>query len=1135
MATNPYKFGIFAETNPGGPPKVGEAWYKTPGYQKGALLEQARSKAGALPRTPEERDSRKRPAITMLNVVGSVLNMPAAAISGIAEQLLDGIPGFSARDYFRRVFTFDLQEQVSWYDVLELVSGQDGKQNVFDNKWFLVLGGLALDMILDPLNFVGMGLVKGAFNGDDALKLAGKVREIVGKGILKHSGDMDAGRTLQRVFNQTFDEAIGSRMGIKLPWSRKLLRPIKKLDPSIAALKTGGLSPSRLKGVVSMAQKPKLAQIVSDAIRSFPAVGPVYEWMEKAFVPARQAFSEVLEASIKREGKMLQEGSNLASILNTFGKRLSPRGNELMKEYLENAAGIAFKDGEFIEGLAHKAGLLDELVRRAATSEEFFAADFMSELIESNKAYVDVFTRDVKEVLKTFEGRKALYQQGILKTSPQFPVKDFVKATEDSWALFSIRQLQGTMRDLGYAYDESLLLLAGAEVQLHLAHKIFTESSDEAIQMFAHLSDTQKALINTQTDRARMLLDTWYDQELKMGVPVHYVREYMARYTGPTKGKSDFPGLALGPEKEWFQFARESKSTQALANDIAAQMVDSGWVKVEGTREDAIKAGVKLLAAKDRKTLENFGTIFFGMTEAMYARGVSHYKSISKHVMIKEFKRYGFKWTKEQIPVGFKRISDKALPEFGGLVFTTETADFITRAAKTIGTAPGIKEFFGAIDKSLDWWKLMATSVNPGFHFRNFYSNHFLGWVWQGMSYFSPKQHKMATYMCWKAFGGKNYKLAKAMGVEFTDTKMMEVFAHGKTYQDLFDFAWDNAAFRRQYRMTEVVRDPNLAKGAKKIMAKLNPLSTQSFQVDAGEWLASIIESESRVAAFMNEFKHVGSMEMAWRKTKEVYVDYLKLTPFEQSVAKKVVPFWSWMKQNMVNQLKFIFTQPGRYSKIPKVKQAIEKGVDRKVPQEYQPAYFKDLWMFQLPIELPNGTPLFFNPNFPFQDLNRIKIDMQNPQKAIGEFTREALTAISPFIKLPFEILPEKGYDIFRAKQLEIYPGYLSPAPGILQPVANRFALWFPDVAGVFGIHTDGKVARMHPKMAKIFEELIPAVNNYARLLMTNPTSENFDNIFQMISYTVGIKVKPLDVDREKYYYYLDLIRKRQEVQAGYF
>jgi len=491
----------------------------------------------------------------------------------------------------------------------------------------------------------------------------------------------------------------------------------------------------------------------------------------------------------------------------------------------------------------------------------------------------------------------------------------------------------------------------------------------------------------------------------------------------------------------------------------------------------------------------------------------------------------------EEIPIGFGKV---AIPELKGYIFDEKTATYISRVIDTIGSNEAVAKFVKKLDKALDWWKVLATSVNPGFHARNFYSNHFLGWVWQGASYFNPKcasyfnpkWHRTATYFCKKAMYDKDVRVAKALNLKYTDKVLDTVFDHNTTYREVLEFIKKRGMARKDLRIIQVAREEGVARlhrTLKKTLQKLNPASTHSIVANTFEKVGSMVESEARIAAFLNEFHRIGDMEIAFDRMQRVMVDYVTRTPWERHVMKRVVPFWTWIKSNTVNQVKFIFIQPGRYSKIPKFRHAVEAGIpeNKKVPEALKPPYFSDLWMWQLPITLPNGTPLFFNPNFPFQDLNRLSM---NPE----ELGKNAMSVISPFIKVPIELIGER--DIFYQRPLIRYPGYRAPVPGITQVLARTLYNANPTLTKKMGIEKKKDTMVMNPKAAKILEGLVPFINNYARALAITPSKENFDNIFQSISYLVGIKVKPLDLLGQEYYRLLRTIkaRKKYAEERGY-
>ena len=154
--------------------------------------------------------------------------------------------------------------------------------------------------------------------------------------------------------------------------------------------------------------------------------------------------------------------------------------------------------------------------------------------------------------------------------------------------------------------------------------------------------------------------------------------------------------------------------------------------------------------------------------------------------------------------------------------------------------------------------------------------------------------------------------------------------------------------------------------------------------------------------------------------------------------------------------------------------------------------------MWQLPITLPDGTPLFFNPNFPFQDLNKL-----NPK----HFGRNVMTSISPFIKVPLELMA--GVDVYRKKPIERYKGYRAPVPGIVQNLAKVM----PESArGLLGIEKDDRgLLRMDPYVAHAMANLIPFINTSARMLAQDPSPMKAERYLQALSYDLGIKIKPVD------------------------
>jgi hypothetical protein len=253
-----------------------------------------------------------------------------------------------------------------------------------------------------------------------------------------------------------------------------------------------------------------------------------------------------------------------------------------------------------------------------------------------------------------------------------------------------------------------------------------------------------------------------------------------------------------------------------------------------------------------------------------------------------------------------------------------------------------------------------------------------------------------------------------------------------------------------------------------------------------------------RIASFLIDLEDTRSVKMAALLTQEAFVDYNNITEFERQIMRRVIPFYTWLSRNFRNQVKFIFTQPGKMAMYPRVADAIEAGATWKMPDNERPEYFKNLWMWQLPMLLPNGDPLFFNPNFPVQDLNKL-----DPT----EFGRNVLSNITPFIKVPLELMA--GVNVFQKVPIERYKGYRAPVPGILQSITKVLP---EGLQKTLGIEKDDRgIFRMDPYTAHAIANLIPFINTSARLFMQEPSPQGAEKYFQSLSYTLGIKIKPVD------------------------
>lgn len=287
------------------------------------------------------------------------------------------------------------------------------------------------------------------------------------------------------------------------------------------------------------------------------------------------------------------------------------------------------------------------------------------------------------------------------------------------------------------------------------------------------------------------------------------------------------------------------------------------------------------------------------------------------------------------------------------------------------------------------------------------------------------------------------------------------------------------------------------------------------------------VESHARLAHWIQKIGDGMSAEEAALSVKKYLFDYGELTQFEREIMKAFVPFYTWMRKNIPLQFQAIFENPGRYAAMTgKPIDAIESLSEdwRDVPT---PDYFQELHAVRAPKEVadfvqtmnqtfddvmakvtgaqsvPTGLqPVFINPNYPFQDLNRMN-------------WQDALSSLSPFVKLPFEwAMGEggRGYSIFLDRPIEKFAG---------QPMET----------GVGG--TDIKVSR---KAQHAMETLFPPLGKMHRFA---DKARKGQGASQILGEVFGIKAIQVDVEeaeRSKVYRYRDKIQRiRQKYrELGY-
>jgi hypothetical protein len=330
----------------------------------------------------------------------------------------------------------------------------------------------------------------------------------------------------------------------------------------------------------------------------------------------------------------------------------------------------------------------------------------------------------------------------------------------------------------------------------------------------------------------------------------------------------------------------------------------------------------------------------------------------------------------------------------------------VKRIERMFSSPEEIKMFSKNVGKLTQIWKSQATAT-PGFFMRNAQSNYFLA-----------SAHGMGDMEKWKdawgiirgttddaaklTLGGKTYTVGELRALANEHGVL-----NGGQMSELFDESQNMSALRSM-----------LSGGAKKgYAAKIHEAN-------------GIVENHGRMAVFLQALDRGSDEKLAAKMVDKVLYSYDKadLTGAEQAM-KNVIPFYTWLRRNLPAQVEVMLKDPKRISVFAKAQNEGDEATDRTTAWNEMPKYMQD--MGAIPIPLPNGKKAYINPNFGWQDLNKLE-DLTSLAK--GDFqplNDDVLASFSPFIKTPAELAFDR--DAFFGTPIKDFEGHKVNAPSYIQ------------------------------------------------------------------------------------------------------
>ncbi len=364
--------------------------------------------------------------------------------------------------------------------------------------------------------------------------------------------------------------------------------------------------------------------------------------------------------------------------------------------------------------------------------------------------------------------------------------------------------------------------------------------------------------------------------------------------------------------------------------------------------------------------------------------------------------------------------------------------DFVKRQVKGVAPADERNIVGRAFDKVTGGFKYISTVPNPGFHLRNLYGDTQNAYLAQGGG--KLVKNTVVAGRTLKALhkseeGMRSVGLKRALGAT---TKVKDQYGRSQSVslEKLAHEAAQSGAIRQGFIEREL---PELWRaneaGVKKVEkgGKLTRYAGRTIQSR---------EDIMRLATYIGARKEGLAAREAADRVARHHFDYGDLSPFERSVMRRLLPFYTFTARNVPLQAKSVVQRPGKFANVQKAREEIAKaqGIDLA---EFE-AGLREFQLRTAPIPLRRGGEVFaVSTALPLGDLNELPLprDGNFAAKNLAEWRDKFTAMLNPLIRTPVEL--SANYNYFFRGPIERDESPLVAAPAFVSglPASVRRSL----------------------------------------------------------------------------------------------
>ena len=350
-------------------------------------------------------------------------------------------------------------------------------------------------------------------------------------------------------------------------------------------------------------------------------------------------------------------------------------------------------------------------------------------------------------------------------------------------------------------------------------------------------------------------------------------------------------------------------------------------------------------------------------------------------------------------------------------------SEIVTYLNKAVNkqTNDGVKVLKNMMYKFNKIWKPSVTAWRPSFGVRNLVSGYFNSWMYAGIHIFDRDITEAA------------FKMATSDNLD----DVVELGGKSMTLRE-----WKNAMVERNVNSGLVSTDIN---GIGEILARqmksaVDPTASNLLRhpLKTMEKLNANVEDYNRSLLFLAAAKNGETLDYAADLVRQLQFDYGDLSELEKA-AKNVMPFYTWMRNNIPLQVERFMDDPTLYTLLLKRIPEMSKEASGMSDEEWDniPDWVKETFPIVLGKDSETGRYRLFDTTLPYQDLRKLG--------GVQEMFGEGVSLLHPLVKTPMELFLNKN--MYTGAALESYEGETAEQAikGTANPILNAIAKVAPN------------------------------------------------------------------------------------------